>query len=77
MATEWLDVISSAKDDLVDLGKVYLSRTETPVATGQSGSAYVEGQPASVQSGGIKPAYLIAGGIGLAVLLFMFVAMRR
>lgn len=77
MATEWLDLIGSAKDDLVDLGKVYLSRQETPVATDQNGNEYVEGQPVSVQSGGIKPAYLIAGGIGLAVLLVMFVAMRR
>lgn len=49
----------------------------TPVATAPSGATYTEGQAAYATPGGIKPAYLIGGGIGLAALLLIVFVMRK
>ena len=73
----WDDLIGATKDVITDVGTAYVTKPDTPVSTGQGGAEYEEGQPAYFKTGGIKPMYLIAGGIGLVVLFGMFVAMRR
>lgn len=72
----WDSFITETKDAVVDLGSVYLSRPDTPEATNvATGEQYKEGQPAGTVMG-IKPMYLIGGGIAL-VLLVGFLALRR
>lgn len=73
----WDSFVSSTRDAVVDLGKAYISRPDAPVAADQNGNEYVEGQPSSVASGGIKPVYLIGGGIAIVALFGLMLALRR
>lgn len=74
---DWDSLVTSVKDATVDLGTAYLSRPDTPVAADQNGNEYVEGQPFSVASSGIKPIYLIGGGIAIVALFGLMLALRR